>query len=241
MKLRAVTTRGQETERRWHLMRTRAGSTRRGGKACPPPGKRILDYALAAALLLVTAPVIVIAAALIRLTNRGPLLLRQVRVGQNETPFTMFKLRTMYVDNDDSAHRELNRRELLGAAMCEQGTNFKLDRDDPRITGIGRFLRRYSIDELPQLINVLRGEMSLVGPRPSLPWEVELFTMEQRRRHDCRPGITGLWQVSERYGMPMPQMLELDLIYIQSRSMLLDLWILFRTPYAAFFGGKGCN
>ena len=132
--------------------------------------------------------------------------------------------------------RELNTREILGDGGCVGRDGiFKLD-DDLRITPVGRLLRRFSIDELPQLLNVLRGEMSLVGPRPSLPWEVELYTAEQRQRHDCLPGLTGLWQVSGRNHRPMQEMLALDVAYSKSRSLRLDLWILFRTPYAVLFG-----
>jgi lipopolysaccharide/colanic/teichoic acid biosynthesis glycosyltransferase len=112
---------------------------------------------------------------------------------------------------------------------------FKLE-DDPRVMPVGRFLRRYSIDELPQLLNVLRGEMSLVGPRPSLPWEVELYSPEQRRRHECLPGLTGLWQVSGRNRLSMQQMLSLDLEYVERQSLRLDLWVLWRTLSAVLAG-----
>jgi lipopolysaccharide/colanic/teichoic acid biosynthesis glycosyltransferase len=159
-------------------------------------------------------------------------LFRQVRIGQDEQPFAMFKFRTMHVGSDDGPLRELNVAELRGIA--EPGTSdgvFKLE-NDPRVTPVGRILRRFSIDELPQLFNVVRGEMSLVGPRPALPWEVELFTPEQRGRHACVPGITGLWQVSGRNRLSMPQMLALDVLYVERRSLLLDLRILLRTPRA---------
>jgi lipopolysaccharide/colanic/teichoic acid biosynthesis glycosyltransferase len=196
----------------------------------------VLDLVIAFFLLVLATPIMLSAAILVRLTSQGPALFRQTRIGRNGRPFTMLKLRTMHVDSDDSRHREFNTRELLGQAVREtQDGIFKPDHD-PRITPIGGFLRRFSIDELPQLFNVLRGEMSLVGPRPSLPWEVELYTSEQRRRDRCRPGMTGLWQVSGRNRRTMLEMLALDVAYVDSRSLLLDLWILLRTPYAVLFG-----
>jgi lipopolysaccharide/colanic/teichoic acid biosynthesis glycosyltransferase len=176
-----------------------------------------------------------VAAVLIRFTSKGPAFYRQTRIGLGERPFTMLKLRTMRVDCDDAAHRAFNTREILGQA--NPGTSdgvFKLERD-PRITPVGVFLRRFSIDELPQLFNVISGDMSLVGPRPSLSWEVELYTPEQRRRHECVPGITGLWQVSGRNRLSMPEMLALDVTYREQRSLLLDIWILLRTPSAMLF------
>lgn len=198
-------------------------------------GKRALDLALGIPAIIALAPLLIVAAALVRLTSPGPALFRQRRIGRDERPFTMLKLRTMRADCDDRAHRELNIRELLGNGG--PGTRdgiYKLE-DDPRITGVGRILRRFSIDELPQLLNVLRGDMSLVGPRPSLPWEVALFTPEQRRRHQAPPGITGLWQVSGRNRLSMPQMLALDVRYVEERSLRLDLSILLRTPGAVLF------
>jgi lipopolysaccharide/colanic/teichoic acid biosynthesis glycosyltransferase len=197
--------------------------------------KRVFDLAVACPLLLLCAPLIIGAAVLIRLTSRGPVLIRQIRIGQNELPFTMFKFRTMHLDADDAPLRQMNIRELLGDPKPRTSDGvFKLEADR-RITNVGRLLRRFSVDELPQLFNVLRGEMSVVGPRPSLPWEVELFTPEQHRRHECLPGLTGLWQVSGRNRLSMPEMLALDLIYARSRSLRLDLWILCRTPGAVLF------
>jgi lipopolysaccharide/colanic/teichoic acid biosynthesis glycosyltransferase len=186
-------------------------------------------------LLVIAAPVMLVAAALVRITSSGPALFRQTRIGRHGHPFTMFKFRTMYVGSDDTPQRELNTKEIIGEVGCVGRDGlYKLD-NDPRATPGGRVLRNFSIDELPQLLNVLRGEMSLVGPRPSLPWEVELYTAEQRQRHDCLPGITGLWQVSGRNRRSMQEMLILDLAYSKSRSLRGDLWILIRTPYAVLF------
>jgi len=198
-------------------------------------GKRALDLAVACPMLLLCAPLMIGVSVLIRLTSRGPALIRQTRIGQNERPFTMFKFRTMYLDSDDAPLREMNIRELSEdpKAGASDGI-FKLEADK-RITKVGRLLRRFSVDELPQLFNVLRGEMSVIGPRPSLPWEVELFTFEQRRRHECPPGMTGLWQVSGRNRLSMPEMLAMDVVYARSRSLRLDIWILCRTPGAVLF------
>jgi lipopolysaccharide/colanic/teichoic acid biosynthesis glycosyltransferase len=197
--------------------------------------KRCLDVTVALAAVVVSLPILIAAAALVRLSGPGPVLLHQTRVGRHEKPFVMLKFRTMHVSVGDERLREMNIRELRGEQP--PGTNdgvFKLQ-DDPRITTAGHWLRRFSIDELPQLFNVLRGDMSLVGPRPSLPWEVELFTTTQRLRHECLPGITGLWQVSGRSHLSMPEMLELDLVYLRTNSIWLDLRILARTPAATLF------
>ena len=199
--------------------------------------KRFVDVVGSALLLLFTGPLIAICALAIRATSRGPALFRQTRVGYSEEPFELLKLRTMYVNNDDSAHRAYA-KHLISA---EQGTElavggvYKLQRD-PRVTPLGRVLRRMSIDELPQLVNVLRGDMSLVGPRPALPWEVELYGSAHRRRAEVRPGLTGLWQVSGRSRLTTNQMLELDVEYVDRRTLPLDLWILARTPVVLLRG-----
>lgn len=195
--------------------------------------QRLFDLALTIPILILIAPLLVVAALAVAVTSRGPVLFRQIRIGRDEQPFWMLKFRTMYVDADHRLQEEMNRRELEGEAVAEDGL-FK-PVHDPRITPVGRFLRQSSIDELPQLFNVLKGEMSLVGPRPALPWEVELFTAEQRRRHACRPGITGIWQVCGRNRLSMPKMLALDLVYVRYRSLKLDLWVLLQTPKAVLF------
>jgi lipopolysaccharide/colanic/teichoic acid biosynthesis glycosyltransferase len=200
----------------------------------PPFGKRIVDILVALPMLVLTAPILLFAIAFVWLVDPGKVLLRQVRIGQNGLPFSMFKIRTMFEDSDDAAFREFNTRELLGKATPNDNL-YRMERDDRVIPG-GRFLRRHSIDELPQLLNVLRGDMSLVGPRPALPWEVELFDPDHLRRHDFPPGITGLWQVSGRNRLTMPQMLNLDLLYIEQHSVWLDLKILLRTLPAVLRG-----
>jgi lipopolysaccharide/colanic/teichoic acid biosynthesis glycosyltransferase len=144
----------------------------------------------------------------------------------------------MYRDNDDRIHREYVTRQLAGDQANGDGRRglFKLE-DDPRVTPVGRWLRRTSLDELPQLLNVLKGDMSLVGPRPVLAWEAEMFSPEQQRRFDVKPGITGLWQVSGRSRLTMQQALELDVEYVRRRSVIFDLLILLRTVPALFSDG----
>ncbi|MQA00214.1 MAG: sugar transferase [Dehalococcoidia bacterium] len=220
-----------------------AGTVRPVLLAATPPsdttlrGKRALDLVLASLALLGVAPLWAVIAVAIRATSGPPVLFRQTRVGQQAQPFTMLKFRTMVVDADDRALREMNRRELLDVA-AEAGTRdgaFKLQ-DDPNITPVGRLLRRLSLDELPQLLNVLRGEMSLVGPRPSLEWEVGLFSPRHRGRLAVPPGMTGLWQVSGRNRLSMTEMLELDLEYVERVSPHFDLEILARTLPALLRG-----
>ena len=214
------------------------------GHAAPAPqslrsyqfGKRVLDVALALLALSILLPSLLMIAALVRITSPGPVLYRQTQIGQHGRPFLLFKFRSMHANADDRRHREINLRELQGdrAPPGTDGGVFLL-KHDHRITPIGHWLRRTSFDELPQLINVLKGEMSLVGPRPCLPWEVELFTPEQCERHLCLPGMTGLWQVSNRYTLSMPEMLELDVEYARNRSLAQDIAILLRTPRAMLF------
>jgi lipopolysaccharide/colanic/teichoic acid biosynthesis glycosyltransferase len=198
-------------------------------------GKRLLDLAIAIPALIASLPILLPAMLLMQLADPGIVLFRQIRIGQDERPFTMLKLRTMRLGNDDSAFREFNTRELRGESNSTGDGILKLENDD-RLLPMSRFLRRFSIDELPQLVNVILGDMSLVGPRPCLPWEVELFTPEQRRRHDVLPGITGLWQVSGRNRLTMQQMLALDLVYIEQQSFSFDLKILWQTMPAVLLG-----
>ncbi len=190
---------------------------------------RVLDVLVAVCGLALSSPVLAVAAVAIRVTSPGPLLFRQERVGRQGRPFTVLKLRTMYVGGDDRAHRELCLRQLEGAedAGAADGI-YKLDRD-ARITPAGRWLRRFSIDELPQLVNVLRGEMAIVGPRPMLAWEWDVIAERHRRRAAVAPGLTGLWQVSGRNRLSMLQMLDLDVEYVERRNLMLDLWIILRT------------
>jgi len=198
--------------------------------------KRGLDVTIALLALVALSWLLLVVAVLVQCTSPGPALFRQTRIGQHGRPFLLLKFRSMYANVDDLRHREMNLRELQGdrAPPGTDGGVFLL-KHDPRITPLGHWLRSTSLDELPQLINVLRGEMSLVGPRPCLPWEVDFFTAEEWERHICLPGITGLWQVSNRYTLSMREMLELDLQYVRDRSLVQDVAILLRTPRAVLF------
>lgn len=187
--------------------------------------KRPLDVILSAVLLLLLAPVLGVLTLLVRLESRGPALFRQERVGLDGQLFTMFKLRTMLVNNDENQHRQVAANWFAGVS----GSNGYKSLDDPRITQVGRVLRRLSLDELPQLFNVLRGDMSLIGPRPSIPYELQHYSPEYFERLDVPPGITGLWQVKGRDRLSAGEMMAYDLQYVREASLLLDLKILAMT------------
>ena len=208
---------------------------RQPGPPLARAAKRILDVTVSASLLVVLSPLLVIIAAAVRLTSEGPVLFIQQRIGQAEKTFDLYKFRTMVAGNSDVDHRAFVTAQLKGEAegQSSDGT-FKLD--DPRVTGVGQFLRRYSLDELPQLLNVLNGTMSLVGPRPSLAWEIELFESCHRARAAAVPGCSGLWQVSGRNRLSNLEMLELDLEYVRNWSLSQDISILVRTPIAMMRG-----
>jgi lipopolysaccharide/colanic/teichoic acid biosynthesis glycosyltransferase len=189
--------------------------------------KRALDVLLASLALTLLAPLLAVLWLAVRFSSPGPAVFRQQRLGRDERPFTMYKFRSMRAGADDAIHRAYVRRMLAGGAEATDGL-YKLV-GDPRVTRVGAWLRRTSLDELPQLVNVLRGDMSLVGPRPVLPWEAELFTEVARARFRTRPGLTGLWQVSGRNRLSMVQALELDVEYVRRQSLWLDLRILART------------
>ncbi len=190
---------------------------------------RVLDVVGAGLVLIILGPLMLLIAALVRLASPGPALFRQTRVGYRQRPFVVLKFRSMYVNCGDRVHRDFVSRMLAGEdPRGSAGGLYKLQRD-PRITPLGRILRATSLDELPQLINVLRGEMALVGPRPVLAWEVEQYQPHHYERFDAVPGITGLWQVSGRSRLTMTEALELDVEYARRRSLALDLWILVKT------------
>jgi len=203
--------------------------------------KRAMDVTGSLAALLIFSPLFLVIAALVKLTSKGPVLFRQVRVGQFGKPFTFLKFRSMYVNNDASKHQEYVKQLIAGQADRKGGDGaskgvFKLT-DDPRVTEIGKFLRRTSLDELPQFLNVLIGEMSLVGPRPPISYEVEAYDLWHRRRLlEAKPGITGLWQVNGRCRVEFDEMVRLDLQYAKNWSPWLDVKILARTPKAMVVG-----
>ena len=186
----------------------------RGGDAL----NRALDAAIAGLGLAAASPVLGLAALAIKLEDRGPVLYRQTRVGKDGADFELLKLRTM----------------VVGAER--QGAGYAVDRGDPRITRVGRVLRRLSLDEVPQLWNVVRGDMSMIGPRPTLRYQVERYTERQRRRLEVKPGITGWAQIHGRATLPWADRIELDVWYVEHRSPKTDLLILLRTPLALFGG-----
>jgi lipopolysaccharide/colanic/teichoic acid biosynthesis glycosyltransferase len=202
-------------------------------------GKRVLDILIATVLLVLTSPVWLVAAVLILTSSRGPILFRQERVGVDGRTFTCLKFRTMRHGASDEAHRSLISRMLSSDA----GVDARIDDDGPtayklaadaRIVPATRWLRKLSLDELPQLINAIRGEMSIVGPRPPLPYEVERYAAWQLERLSVKPGITGLWQVSGRNRLSYKEMCALDVQYVRSWSLWLDLQIMARTPWVMF-------
>ena len=187
--------------------------------------KRILDIIFTLLILLPLGIVIIIVAICIRLDSEGPIFFRQKRVGQNGVEFNILKFRSMYVNSDDSRHREAIAKYMNGQKLGEntsEDLSYK-DVDDPRVTKIGRFLRKTSMDELPQFFNVLRGEMSLVGPRPPLPYEVEQYSLYDKLRLSGKPGLTGPWQVYGRSRVPFQTMVEMDIAYLQRQTICEDL------------------
>lgn len=202
--------------------------------------KRAIDIVGSGLALLILAPLFVVIAALVKLTSKGPVLFKQERLGQFGKTFKCLKFRSMHANNDLKIHQEFMKNLISGAYEGKgDGTTKKVFKmtNDPRITKIGRFLRRSSLDELPQFFNVLKGEMSLVGPRPPLFYEYKEYDLWHRRRVlEVKPGITGLWQVNGRSRVSFNEMVRLDLRYARSWSLLLDLRILIKTPLAVIFG-----
>ncbi len=200
--------------------------------------KRVIDVAGALFALVISAPLFAVIAPLIKLGSKGPVFFCQKRVGQYGRTFTFLKFRSMYADNDPSIHKEYVAKLIRGAengarnGEAEKAEVYKIQ-NDPRITPIGRFIRKTSLDELPQLINVLKGDMSLVGPRPPIPYELENYDLWHRRRVlGMKPGITGVWQVEGRSRTTFDEMVRMDIYYVTNWSIWLDVKLLFKTPLA---------
>jgi lipopolysaccharide/colanic/teichoic acid biosynthesis glycosyltransferase len=203
--------------------------------------KRWMDLLISTAALIVLSPLFVLVAIIVRLDSPGPAFFRQTRIGQGRQPFAIWKFRTMFRDAPDEPHRNivraLMRDDEPGIDAGEAQQFYKLA-DDPRITRVGRWLRRISLDELPQLVNVVRGEMSLVGPRPPMTYEYEAYEAWQLERFEMPQGMTGLWQVSGRNRVRYRRMHELDIEYVRTWSLWLDLKILAMTLRAVIMDGE---
>jgi exopolysaccharide biosynthesis polyprenyl glycosylphosphotransferase len=208
--------------------------------------KRVIDVLFSLAVIVLGVPFYGLIALLIKLTSEGPVLFVQDRVGKDGRPFKFYKFRTMLVDNSDAEHRSFAAEFIKGRLMQDGDARgdargkpvFKLQ-NDPRVTSIGRFLRKTSLDEFPQFINVLKGDMTLVGPRPPLAYELAHYKEWHRGRLVVKPGLTGLWQVSGRSTVPFDEMVMLDLYYIENWSLALDLKIILRTVPVMLFGLGG--
>ena len=199
--------------------------------------KRAIDICGSLAALLLLSPVFLVIGLLVKLTSRGPVFYSQKRVGQYGKQFNFYKFRSMYINNDSSLHKEYVTQLIEGGQQAKQQNGMYKLMNDPRVTRIGRYIRKSSLDELPQFFNVLRGEMSLVGPRPPLPYEFERYRMWHRRRVlEIRPGLTGLWQVKGRSRTTFDEMVRMDIHYARTRSLWMDLKIILQTPVAMFTG-----
>lgn len=194
--------------------------------------KRLFDILVALVMLILASPVMIVTAILIKLTSRGPIIFKQIRVGQGGRHFWCYKFRSMVVDAEAQRQHLMHLNEATGPV-------FKI-KCDPRVTRVGAIIRRYSIDELPQLFNVLRGDMSIVGPRPPLPCEVECYSPRERGRLAVRPGLTCLWQIGGRSSLNFDRWVELDLFYIETMSFANDIKIVLKT-IPAVLSGSGAH
>lgn len=210
----------------------------------PYKSKRALDLFAACIGLMIAAPVAAIVALLIKISSPGPVFFKQSRVGKDGKEFVFYKFRSMRVGADDSSHREYIKLFIEGRdeelKKLQGGAKLYKMTCDERVTFIGKFLRRTSLDELPQLINVLRGEMSMVGPRPHLSYEVELYKDWHKRRLHGLPGITGWWQIHGRSRVPFDEAVRMDIWYLERQSLVLDLRIMLRTVTKAIVGRGAC-
>ena len=195
--------------------------------------KRLFDIVASICILIAISPILAAIALLVKLEDGGPIIFAQKRVGKWGKEFKMYKFRSMRVD------AEALLKELLAQNGHTTGVTFKM-KNDPRITRVGRVLRKYSLDELPQFVNVLKGEMSMVGPRPPVPREVALYTLKDRQRLAVTPGLTCFWQIGGRANIDFPEQVQLDVQYIESQSFWLDVWICIKTIPAVLLGRGAC-
>ena len=205
--------------------------------------KRSIDVMAALLVIVIGFPFYLAVALLIKLTSRGPVFYSQLRIGEQGEVFTLHKFRTMRQGADDSIHREFARSFIEGrmsnSSLDEKAPSVYKLTNDPRVTSVGNFLRKTSLDELPQFINILKGEMTIVGPRPPLQYELEYYEEWHKLRLEVKPGLTGLWQVSGRSSVPFNEMVKLDLYYIEHWTLLLDFKIMLRTIPVMLFGSGG--
>ncbi len=199
--------------------------------------KHILDTLIALFLLVLFAPLMLIISVGILISSPGPIIYRQKRIGKDGIPFVLYKFRSMQVTNNPDLHREYVQKLIKENIQPEDLGKHTLKLiGHPRITGLGKYLRKFSIDELPQLFNVLKGDMSIVGPRPPMPYEYEVYKQWHKKRLSVLPGITGLWQVTKHNTVPFDQMVQIDLDYIQKMSFWLDMKIILLTPFEMIKG-----
>lgn len=203
------------------------------------PVKRVFDFCFALFAILLFSPIMLAIALGIRISSPGPILYRQKRIGKDGMPFIMLKFRSMQVSNNPDLHQEYVQNLINhNLSPLDLGKNSLKIIGDPRITGIGKYLRKYSVDELPQFFNVLKGEMSIIGPRPPLPYEYEVYKEWHKQRLTALPGITGLWQVMKHNTVSFDEMVHIDLDYIRSMNLWMDLKIILLTPIE-MIRGKG--
>jgi exopolysaccharide biosynthesis polyprenyl glycosylphosphotransferase len=202
--------------------------------------KRLLDIIIAGLMIVVLSPIMAIIALAIKLDSPGPIVFRQTRIGKNHRPFTFYKFRSMYHKADTSVHQQFVKNLINGQVPSNNGhVTYKLT-GDKRITRVGAFIRKTSLDELPQLFNVLKGDMSLVGPRPPIPYEVAEYRDWHHRRLSVTPGLTGLWQVRGRSLVSFDEMVAMDIAYVEQRSLWLDLTLLVQT-IPVVLSGRGAR
>jgi lipopolysaccharide/colanic/teichoic acid biosynthesis glycosyltransferase len=205
--------------------------------------KRTIDMSVSLLVVILGLPFLIAIALLIKVTSKGPVFFKQKRIGENGRSFIFFKFRTMKEGIDDTLHREFTENFIKGrtahSALDDASSNVYKLTNDPRVTGVGSFLRKVSLDELPQFINIFKGEMTIVGPRPPLPYEYECYEEWHKLRVKVKPGLTGLWQVSGRSQVPFDEMVKLDLYYIENWTIMMDLKIMIKTLPVMLAGTGG--